>query len=80
MKNEFKSAIINPDVVEDFITLLNTNCKFPEDALAMLTTLCFEMMKKCGIDSLDSLMLNGEGIAIQLLDRDAYGKERGNIH
>ncbi|UUN36386.1 hypothetical protein A7A21_24970 (plasmid) [Escherichia coli] len=80
MKNDFKSASINPDVVEQFIALLNTNCKLPEDALAMLTTLCFDMMKKCGIDSLHSLMLNGEGISIQLLERDSYGKEELNSH
>lgn len=66
MSNEYQSTSINPDVFEQFLTLLNTHCKSSETALAMLSTLCYELMRRSGIHSLDSLMLNGEGILIQL--------------
>lgn len=70
MSNEYQSTSINPDVFEQFFTLLNTHCKSSEAALAMLSTLCYELMRRSGIHSLDSLMLNGEGILIQLQGAD----------
>lgn len=42
MSNEYQSTSINPDVFEQFFTLLNTHCKSSEAALAMLSTLCSE--------------------------------------
>ncbi|EFI3882034.1 hypothetical protein EFV10_25010 [Escherichia coli] len=48
-----------PGCFEQFLTLLNTHCKSSETALAMLSTLCYELMRKCGINYLDSLF-NGE--------------------
>lgn len=42
MSNEYQSTSINPDVFEQFLTLLNTHCKSSEAALAMLSTLCSE--------------------------------------
>ncbi|MDF0687163.1 hypothetical protein [Escherichia coli] len=38
MSNEYQSTSINPDVFEQFFTLLNTHCKSSEAALAMLST------------------------------------------
>lgn len=35
MSNEYQSTSINPDVFEQFLTLLNTHCKSSETALAM---------------------------------------------
>ncbi|EHQ5579439.1 hypothetical protein KRD06_004166, partial [Escherichia coli O2] len=53
MSNEYQSTSINPDVFEQFLTLLNTHCKSSETALAMLSTLCYELMRRSGIHSLD---------------------------
>nr|WP_100015080.1 hypothetical protein [Escherichia coli] len=75
MSNEYQSTSINPDVFEQFLTLLNTHCKSSETALAMLSTLCYELMRRSGIHSLDSLMLNGEGILIQLQGADIREKK-----
>lgn len=75
MSNEYQSTSINPDVFEQFLTLLNTHCKSSETALAMLSTLCYELMRRSGIHSLDSLMLNGEGILIQLQGADIREKQ-----
>ena len=52
MSNEYQSTSINPDVFEQFLTLLNTHCKSSETALAMLSTLCYELMRRSGILSL----------------------------
>lgn len=41
----------------------------------MLSTLCYELMRRSGIHSLDSLMLNGEGILIQLQGADIREKQ-----
>lgn len=49
MSNEYQSTSINPDVFEQFLTLLNTHCKSSETALAMLSTLCYELMRRSGI-------------------------------
>lgn len=38
MKDEIHSTSINPDVVEQFLALMNTHCKSSEEALAMLST------------------------------------------
>ena len=54
MKDEIHSTSINPDVVEQFLALMNTHCKSSEEALAMLSTLCYNLMVTCmqlqGID------------------------------
>ncbi len=52
MSNEYQSTSINPDVFEQFLTLLNTHCQSSEESLAMLSTLCFDLMMKCGIQSM----------------------------
>ena len=44
MKDEIHSTSINPDVVEQFLALMNTHCKSSEEALAMLSTLCYNLM------------------------------------
>ncbi|HFF3383715.1 TPA: hypothetical protein ACGCOJ_005270, partial [Escherichia coli] len=49
MSNEYQSTSINPDVFEQFLTLLNTHCKSSEAELAMLSTLCYELMRRSGI-------------------------------
>ena len=41
MKDEIHSTSINPDVVEQFLALMNTHCKSSEEALTMLSTLCY---------------------------------------
>lgn len=61
MKDEIHSTSINPDVVEQFLALMNTHCKSSEEALTMLSTLCYNLMMTCGIHSMDSQMLNGHG-------------------
>ena len=61
MKDEIHSTSINPDVVEQFLALMNTHCKSSEEALTMLSTLCYNLMMTCGINSMDSQMLNGHG-------------------
>ncbi len=38
MKDEIHSTSINPDVVEQFLALMNTHCKSSEEALTMLST------------------------------------------
>lgn len=53
MKDEIHSTSINPDVVEQFLALMNTHCKSSEEALAMLSTLCYNLMVTCGIHSMD---------------------------
>ena len=52
MKDEIHSTSINPDVVEQFLALMNTHCKSSEEALAMLSTLCYNLMVTCGIHSM----------------------------
>ncbi len=49
MKDEIHSTSINPDVVEQFLALMNTHCKSSEEALAMLSTLCYNLMVTCGV-------------------------------
>ncbi|KDZ57608.1 hypothetical protein AB44_4468 [Escherichia coli 3-073-06_S1_C2] len=80
MSNEYQSTSINPDVFEQFLTLLNTHCQSSEESLAMLSTLCFDLMMKCGIQSMDSLMLNGMGISMQLQGIDNHNCTTWNIH
>ncbi|WP_252389074.1 hypothetical protein [Escherichia coli] len=41
---------------------------------------CYELMRRSGIHSLDSLMLNGEGILIQLQGADIREKTGQHIH
>ncbi|EPN1938147.1 hypothetical protein ACTV7A_005465, partial [Escherichia coli] len=72
MKDEIQSTSINPKVVEQFLVLLNTHCQSSEESLAMLSTLCFDLMMKCGIQSMDSLMVNGMGISMQLQGIDNH--------
>lgn len=66
MKDEIQSMCLTPDIVKQFNTLLNTHCQSSEEALGMLSALCFELMMKCGVQSINSLMLNGMGISMQL--------------
>ncbi|EEU4687141.1 hypothetical protein C3U77_004484 [Escherichia coli] len=80
MKDEIQSTSINPKVVEQFLVLLNTHCQSSEESLAMLSTLCFDLMMKCGIQSMDSLMVNGMGISMQLQGIDNHNCTTRNIH
>lgn len=66
MKDEIQSMCLTPDIVKQFNTLLNTHCQSSEEALGMLSALCFELMMKCGVQSINSLMVNGIGISMQL--------------
>ncbi|EBY0567825.1 hypothetical protein DUQ65_20635 [Salmonella enterica subsp. enterica serovar Java] len=66
MKDEIQSMCLTPDIVKQFNTLLNTHCQSSEEALGMLSALCFELMMKCGVQSINSLMVNGMGISMQL--------------
>ncbi len=61
---------------EQFLALMNTHCKSSEEALTMLNTLCYNLMMTCGIDSMDSQMLNGHGISMQLQGIDIAEKRR----
>ncbi|MDM8927084.1 hypothetical protein QU862_30140 [Escherichia coli] len=80
MKDEIHSTSINPDVVEQFLALMNTHCKSSEEALTMLSTLCYNLMMTCGIYSMDSQMLNGHGISMQLQGIDIAERPGTNIH
>ncbi|EEU4199624.1 hypothetical protein FQG67_20765 [Escherichia coli] len=80
MKDEIHSTSINPDVVEQFLALMNTHCKSSEEALTMLSTLCYNLMMTCGIHSMDSQMLNGHGISMQLQGIDIAERPGKNIH
>ena len=80
MSNEYQSTSINPDVFEQFLTLLNTHCQSSEEALGMLSALCFELMMKCGVQSINSLMVNGMGISMQLQGIDIAERPGKNIH
>ncbi|EER5017737.1 hypothetical protein GLO37_13645 [Escherichia coli] len=80
MKDEIQSTSINPEVVDQFLALLNTHCQSSEESLAMLSTLCFDLMMKCGIQSMDSLMVNGMGISMQLQGIDNHNSTTRNIH
>ncbi|EAC1377982.1 hypothetical protein ACXGV5_004049 [Escherichia coli] len=80
MKDEIHSTSINPEVVEQFLALMNTQCKSSEEALAMLSALCFEIMMKCGVHSMNSLMVNGTGISMQLQGIDIVERPGKNIH
>lgn len=52
MKDEIQSMCLTPDIVKQFNTLLNTHCQSSEEALGMLSALCFELMMKCGVQSI----------------------------
>ncbi len=80
MKDEIQSMCLTPDIVKQFNTLLNTHCQSSEEALGMLSALCFELMMKCGVQSINSLMLNGMGISMQLQGIDIAEKPGKNIH
>ncbi|EIX4510482.1 hypothetical protein MKI77_004472 [Escherichia coli] len=80
MKDEIHSASITPDVVEQFLALINIQCKSSEEALAMLSTLCYNLMMTCGIHSLDSQMHNGHRISMQLRGIDITERPGQNIH
>ena len=71
---------LTPDIVKQFNTLLNTHCQSSEEALGMLSALCFELMMKCGVQSINSLMVNGMGISMQLLGIDIAERPGKNIH
>ena len=80
MKDEIQSMCLTPDIVKQFNTLLNTHCQSSEDALGMLSALCFELMMKCGVQSINSLMVNGMGISMQLQGIDIAERPGKNIH
>ena len=80
MKDEIQSMCLTPDIVKQFNTLLNTHCQSSEEALAMLSTLCYNLMVTCGIHSMDSQMLNGHGISMQLQGIDIAERPGKNIH
>ena len=80
MKDEIQSMCLTPDIVKQFNTLLNTHCQSSEEALGMLTALCFELMMKCGVQSINSLMVNGMGISMQLQGIDIAERPGKNIH
>ena len=46
----------------------------------MLSTLCYNLMVTCGIHSMDSQMLNGHGISMQLQVIDIAERPGKNIH
>ncbi|EFC3487215.1 hypothetical protein AWG47_14045 [Escherichia coli] len=80
MKDEIQSMCFTPDIVKQFNTLLNTHCQSSEEALGMLSALCFELMMKCGVQSINSLMVNGIGISMQLQGIDIAERPGKNIH
>ena len=80
MKDEIQSMCLTPDIVKQFNTLLNTHCQSSEEALGMLSALCFELMMKCGVQSINSLMVNGIGISMQLPGIDIAARPGKNIH
>ncbi|HCP5537114.1 TPA: hypothetical protein OEH96_005073 [Escherichia coli] len=80
MKDEIQSMCLTPDIVKQFNTLLNTHCQSSEEALGMLSALCFELMMKCGVQSINSLMVNGMGISMQLQGIDIAERPSKNIH
>ncbi|AUY83896.1 hypothetical protein ACI28F_005133 [Escherichia coli] len=80
MKDEIQSMCLTPDIVKQFNTLLNTHCQSSEEALGMLSALCFELMMKCGVQSINSLMVNGMGISMQLQGIDIAERPGKNIH
>ncbi|HGW2722685.1 TPA: hypothetical protein ACNK0L_005138 [Escherichia coli] len=80
MKDEIQSMCLTPDIVKQFNTLLNTHCQSSEKALGMLSALCFELMMKCGVQSINSLMVNGMGISMQLQGIDIAERPGKNIH
>ncbi|HBB7294145.1 hypothetical protein ACKEM1_00445 [Escherichia coli] len=80
MKDEIQSMCLTPDIVKQFNTLLNTHCQSSEEALGMLSALCFELMMKCGVQSINSLMVNGMGISMQLQEIDIAERPGKNIH
>ena len=80
MKDEIQSMCLTPDIVKQFNTLLNTHCQSSEEALGMLSALCFELMMKCGVQSINSLMVNGMGISMQLQGIDMAERPGKNIH
>ena len=80
MKDEIQSMCLTPDIVKQFNTLLNTHCQSSEEALGMLSALCFELMMKCGVQSINSLMLNGMGISMQLQGIDIAERPGKNSH
>ena len=80
MKDEIQSMCLTPDIVKQFNTLLNTHCQSSEEALGMLSALCFELMMKCGVQSINSLMVYGMGISMQLQGIDIAERPGKNIH
>ncbi|HBH4584889.1 TPA: hypothetical protein KTF73_004980 [Escherichia coli] len=80
MKDEIQSMCLTSDIVKQFNTLLNTHCQSSEEALGMLSALCFELMMKCGVQSINSLMVNGMGISMQLQGIDIAERPGKNIH
>ncbi|EHN0545191.1 hypothetical protein WG834_004388 [Escherichia coli] len=80
MKDEIQSMCLTPDIVKQFNTLLNTHCQSSEEALGMLSALCFELMMKCGVQSINSIMVNGMGISMQLQGIDIAERPGKNIH
>ncbi|EIX4510486.1 hypothetical protein MKI77_004479 [Escherichia coli] len=80
MKDKIQNTSINPDVVEQLLALMNRHCKSSEEALGMLSALCYNQMIICGIHSIDSLMLNGHSISMQLQGIDVTEKPSQNVH
>lgn len=80
MKNEIQGTGINPDVVEKFMSLIEVHCESSEEALAILSTLCYNLMISCGIHAIDSQMRNGDWISVQLRGIDVTEKTFQNIH
>ena len=80
MKDEIQTMCLTPDTVQHLNTLLNTHCQSSEEALGMLSALCFELMMKCGVQSINSLMVNGMGISMQLQGIDIAERPGKNIH
>ncbi|HEI2855462.1 TPA: hypothetical protein SI668_004516 [Escherichia coli] len=68
MSEETENANIDQNFVGEFLALLDSRCRTTEEVIAILSMLSYNALKQSGLSSVDSHMLNGEGISMRLIE------------
>ncbi|GDO95347.1 hypothetical protein [Escherichia coli] len=80
MSEERESTNIDQNVVGELLALLDSRCRTTEEVIAILSMLSYNALKKSGLSSVDSHMLNGEGISMTLTGGTESGMRNSGFH
>lgn len=80
MSEETEGTNIDPDIVGEFLALLDSRCRTTEEVIVILSMLSYNALKQSGLSSVDSHMLNGEGISMRLTGTTESGIPYSGFH